>query len=127
LREKGCWQVALRKEDLVEGRAALYAFPVERARARARRAAMVTRRRRAGMSLVVLAVITATLLAGGTAPASRPGAPRAVVVHSGETLWGIAESYAPDGIDKRAYVDALVALNELSGVPRAGQRIVLPR
>jgi LysM domain len=79
------------------------------------------------MGLVVLAVVTATLLAGGTAPASRPGAPRAVVVHSGDTLWGIAERYAPDGIDKRAYVDALADLNELSGVPRAGQRIVLPR
>jgi Tfp pilus assembly protein FimV len=79
------------------------------------------------MSLVVLAVVTATLLAGGTAPASRPGAPRAVVVHAGDTLWGIAARYSPDGIDKRAYVDALVALNELSGVPRAGQRIVLPR
>jgi hypothetical protein len=49
------------------------------------------------------------------------------VVHSGDTLWGIAERYAPDGIDKRAYVDALADLNELSGVPRAGQRIVLPR
>jgi hypothetical protein len=79
------------------------------------------------MTLVVVAVVVATLLAGGTAPASRPGAPHSVVVDAGDTLWGIAERFAPGGIDRRAYVDALIELNELSGVPRAGQRIVLPR
>ena len=88
---------------------------------------MLARRRRSGTALVVLAVIVATLLAGGTAPASRPGAPRAVVVEAGDTLWGIAERYAPDGIDPRAYVDAVIELNELPGMPRAGQQIVLPR
>ena len=119
--------MALREADFVAGQAAVYRFPVERARARARRAAMLSRRRKAGMGLVVLAVVVATLLAGGTAPASRPGAPRAVVVHAGDTLWGIAEQYAPESIDPRVYVDALIALNELSGAPRAGQRIVLPR
>ena len=88
---------------------------------------MLRRRRRAGAVFVVLVVIGATLLAGGTAPASRPGAPRAVVMDAGGTLWGIAERYAPHGIDKRAYVDAVVELNALTGAPRAGQRIVLPR
>jgi nucleoid-associated protein YgaU len=119
--------VALREADFAEQTGTVYRFPVERARARARQEAMMSRRRRAGTALVTLAVIVATLLAGGTAPASRPGAPRAVVVAAGDTLWGIADRYAPDGIDRRAYVDALIEINELVGMPRAGQRIVLPR
>ena len=119
--------MALREHDLTEPWAVLYRFPVERAGARVRRSAMLARRRRALAALVVVAVVAGTLLAGGTAPASRPGAPRAVVVDAGDTLWGIADRYAPSGIDKRAYVDALVALNDLAGVARAGQRIVLPR
>ncbi|HZA40357.1 MAG TPA: LysM peptidoglycan-binding domain-containing protein [Actinomycetota bacterium] len=119
--------MAARQEEFVPYGAEVYRFPVDRARKRARKAAMLARRRRAGASLVVIAVVVATLLAGGSAPASRPGAPRAVVVESGGTLWGIAQRYAPEGIDKRAYVDAVVELNDLSGPPRAGQRIVLPR
>jgi Tfp pilus assembly protein FimV len=119
--------VALREADLIEHGAVVYHFPAEQARARARRQAMLARRRKAGMAAVVLAVVAATLLAGGTAPASRQGAPRAVVMRAGDTLWGIAERYAPERIDRRAYVDAVVALNELEGPPRAGQRIRLPR
>jgi hypothetical protein len=119
--------VAVRQEDFVRHGAEVYRFPVEPALRRARKAAMLARRRRAGAALVVVAVVIATLLAGGTAPASRPGAPRAVVVEPGGTLWGIAQRYAPEGIDKRAYVDAVIELNDLPGAPHAGQRIVLPR
>jgi nucleoid-associated protein YgaU len=49
-----------------------------------------------------------------------------VVVHSGDTLWSIAESIAPEA-DPRAVVDALQEANDLTGaglVP--GQVLVLP-
>jgi LysM domain len=71
--------------------------------------------------------VVAILLGVGTTPASRPGAPRAVVVRAGDTLWEVAARWAPDGIDRRAYVDALIELNDLSGMPVAGQMILLPR
>lgn len=72
-------------------------------------------------------IVVLTLLGGGTAPASKPGAPRTVVVRSGQTLWGLAGRYAPEGFDARAYVDAVVAINDLSGPPVVGQRLRLPR
>lgn len=88
----------------------------------------VVRRRRAGGALLA-AVLAASLLAAsprGAALASRPGAPAAVVLKPGDTLWGLAERYAPTGVDPRAYVDALIEINHLQGVPQAGQRVRLP-
>jgi LysM repeat protein len=49
-----------------------------------------------------------------------------VTVHSGETLWSIAEKYAPEQ-DPRDYLDQLVSLNNLTaGTVQPGQRIALP-
>jgi hypothetical protein len=98
---------------------------VEAGRVRRRRSAVV--RRRAALASMCGAIVILTLLGGGTAPASKPGAPRAVIVRSGQTLWGLAERYAPEGFDARAYVDAVVTLNHLSGPPVVGQRLRLPR
>jgi hypothetical protein len=84
-------------------------------------------RRRAAVTMVCVAMVVLTMLGGGTAPASRPGAPRAVVVKGGQTLWGLATRYAPEGVDTRAYVDAVIALNDLGGPPVVGQRLRLPR
>jgi Tfp pilus assembly protein FimV len=84
-------------------------------------------RRRLALGLVAASVGVATLFGGGTGVASRPGAPRAVVVESGQTVWDIARAHAPAGIDTRAYVDAVVELNDLDGAPEAGQRLRLPR
>ena len=117
--------------------AIVYKFPTEqvrraaayeRARARRRHRAQI-RRHRAGLALVALGTVVVSIFAtgpDGSAPASTPGAPRAVVVQPGQTLWGVAERYAPDGIDPRAYVDALSRLNELDGALMAGARIRLP-
>jgi Tfp pilus assembly protein FimV len=60
--------------------------------------------------------------------ASSPSAPKRVVVRPGQTLWAIAERYAPASVDPRAYVDALVEINDLdhAGV-QPGDRIRLPR
>lgn len=50
-----------------------------------------------------------------------------VTVNSGQTLWEIAEKYAP-GHDVRDAVDAIVSLNNLTeGTVQPGQRIALPK
>jgi LysM domain len=49
-------------------------------------------------------------------------------VEPGQTLWDLADRYAPDGTDLRAYVDAVVGLNDLgTRAPVAGERIKLPK
>jgi hypothetical protein len=81
-----------------------------------------------GATVVVIAGMM--LFAGGSgavSSAGSAGAPRAITIHPGQTLWSVAGRYAPDGVDPRAYVDAVLALNHLSAPPAAGQRIRLPR
>ena len=145
--------MAIRVEELVEPpEARIYRFPVEiarfpveaarplevarpcRSRASRRRAQLHRRRaiarRRAGLGAVVVALSTVMLFAGGpssVAPAGHRGAPRAVVVQPGQTLWSLAERYAGPGIDPRAYVDSILVLNGLDAPPEAGVRIRLPR
>ena len=129
-------QIAIRVEELGPGRssdARVYRFPVRdgsvrRARAARRRAVA---RRRAALGAVVVVISTMLLFAGGpasiSAASSRAGAPRAVSIRPGQTLWSLAERYAPPAVDPRAYVDAILALNHLDGPPQAGERIRLPR
>ena len=122
--------MALRSEDLAPGESRVYRFPVERARARARRAARRARFRRTLAAAAVVTVVAGTLIGGlargSTAPEAQPR--RAVVVGPGDTLWDVAERFAPDGVDPRAYVDALVRLNHLDGGSvQAGARLRLPR
>jgi Tfp pilus assembly protein FimV len=136
--------MALRREDLnpqtsgwspareafgAEG--SVVQFPTIAVRRRiARRRRVVIARRRAALAASLVILTGGFLLAGGpgaSAPASRIGAPKAVVVQAGDTLWSISSRYAPDGIDPRAYVDALEQLNHLDGAPVAGMRLKLPR
>ncbi len=137
--------MALRMEDLTHARpaaaaplgAAVYMFPTEMVRRAAARQRAVERRRhraqirrrRVGLALVAVATVIVSIFASGPdgiAPASRAGAPRAVVVQPEETLWDIAERHGSDGVDPRAYVDAISQLNELEGPLMAGVRIRLP-
>jgi hypothetical protein len=62
----------------------------------------------------------------GNALASRANAPKAVTLQAGQGLWDVAERYAAPGQDLRAYVDALVEINDLGPIPQIGERLKLP-
>ena len=50
-----------------------------------------------------------------------------ITITSGDTLWGVAETYAPDR-DPRDFIADIVALNNLSdSVVDAGMRLALPK
>lgn len=50
-----------------------------------------------------------------------------VSVRSGDTLWTLAETYAPNS-DPREWIDKVVSLNNLSSIDLvAGQRIAVPK
>jgi nucleoid-associated protein YgaU len=131
--------MAIRVEELAGPArdARIYRFPVEavrpsraelRRRAIRRRRALARRRAALGTAVVVLSL--GLLFAGGPASVSTAGdrrVPRAVVMQPGDTLWSLAERYAGDGIDPRAYVDAILAVNGLDAPPAAGVRVRLPR
>lgn len=126
--------MAIRREDLTFTEdAVLYRFPVERvrpprARVIARRHRAQVRRRRAALGLITLSIIGLTVIGGGVGGRADAGhrAPHSIVVRPGQTLWGIAERHAPDGIDPRAYVDALEVANGLDGAVTPGTRLELP-
>lgn len=127
--------MAMVREELVDGPGAVVLTfptpnrPLGRPRqVSARRRAVA--RRRLVVGVMVLLLTAALVLAtgpGGVAPASRSGAPATVTVGAGETVWDLAERYAPEGIDRRAYVDAILELNGLRGAPLAGERLKLPK
>jgi len=125
--------MAIRSEDLEgwDGDAAVLEFPVAFARRRAEvQRRVLVARRRAGVAAIVLLVVIGALLGGGTgntAPVAREGAPKKVVIQEGQTLWDVASRYAPEGVDTRAFVDAIIRLNGLEGAPQEGAKIRLPR
>lgn len=123
--------MAIRSEELMAAPGAVvYRFPTRRVRSAAARQRMHARRRRTALAAIAVGMTAVFLLAtgpGGSAPASKPTAPAAVTVRHGDTLWGLAEAYAPEGVDLRAYVDLLTEVNDLDGGLRAGMRVRLPK
>ena len=127
--------MAIRQEELFEvDEAQVVAFPTARVRARAarlaRRERMLARRRRTVGTLTVAGILFAGIFATGPIGSSEAGTHKAVkkvIVHEGDTLWCIAERYAPDSVDPRAYIDEIVALNGLEGGLAEGSRIRLPK
>jgi nucleoid-associated protein YgaU len=76
------------------------------------------RRLLAGLSVaigIVIAGITAATVLDGGADALQLVGDSSVVVRSGDTLWSIAVSVAPEE-DPRAVVDAIIEANDLQGV-----------
>lgn len=81
----------------------------------------------AAVPVVVWALAT-VLGAGGAAAEVDGGAAmfEYVTIHQGDSLWGIAESIAPNG-DPRVVIDEIIRLNGLEGaVVEPGQRLALP-
>jgi hypothetical protein len=103
--------VAARSEDLyLQPRARVYKFPP----VRARRAAI--RRRRLALGATGLVVVAASILATGPSgtTSAAPSSRSRVVVRSGHTAWDVATRHAPAHMDPRAYLDAILATNQIS-------------
>ena len=122
--------MAVRREELEQTPGRVLRFPAERAAARLKHQRLIEGRRRLAMLTAAFTVVVGVILGtttGSTAVASKPGAPRTVVLQAGDSLWSVATEFAPDGADPRAYVHALEELNELDGAARAGMQLTLPR
>ena len=85
-------------------------------------------RRRVVAAAVVGASIVGLVAVGApeSTVVSRPGAPASVTVQPGQTLWDLAERYAPIGTDPRAWSDRVARLNHLQQGPLSGSKLRLP-
>ena len=86
---------------------------------------IVNKRRFAMSSAVMLAIIIVALLLSGGKADKQTYVEDTVVVHKGDTLWGIAELYCPEGMDKREYVRAIEADNDCTANIRVGDVITV--
>ena len=68
--------------------------------------------------IIAAVAVAAVLLAGAGKP--REYSEETVTVRSGDTLWGIAEQYCPDDMDKRDYVHMLEVDNGCTSAIKAG-------
>lgn len=77
----------------------------------------------AGLSLVVtLPALSATQL-----HAAKPVTYTTVTVKSGDSLWNLADARTPAGGDVQAAVDAIIAVNHLSGAAiTPGEHLRIP-
>jgi LysM repeat protein len=83
------------------------------------------------MPLVALAglglAVTLPALAG-TVHAAPPIAYKTVTVHTGDTLWSLAERQTAAGGDIQATVDQIIGANHLAGATlKVGQHLRIPR
>lgn len=69
--------------------------------------------------IIAAVAVAAVLLAGAGKP--REYTEEVITVQSGDTLWGIADAYCPEDMDKREYIRAIEADNECGADIMAGQ------
>ena len=117
--------MALRTQDLGVDTAVVYRFPVPNRR---RSVVSPARGRGLGLALILLGVIASVLIGGGPQGQAPAGSqvPERVSLRPGETIWQVAERFAPAGVDVRAYVDAILELNGWDAPPPAPQPVLLP-
>lgn len=78
------------------------------------------------LALIAATVVAGFVVVGGVAYAGSPNPGNRIVVHSGQTLWGIAESHYP-GTSVEQAVSAIEAANHLTGAGiRPGEVLYLP-
>jgi LysM repeat protein len=121
------------------GTATVLPFPSQReardeASARARVRLEPTRRGRLLLTAVAFLLgllVAAAVLLATDLPSALAGTedqqPVTLTVEAGDTLWGYAEQYAPEGVSAQEFVSEVRSLNHLS-TPRVttGQQIELP-
>ena len=70
---------------------------------------------------IIAAVAVAAVLLAGAGKVEREYSEETVTVRSGDTLWGIADAYCPENMDKREYIRVIEADNECGADIMAGQ------
>lgn len=105
--------------------------PQPRRRAQPAAAVHLTRRGRAALLALLVAVLFGAFSLGRAAPqaasvAEAPPAAEQITVQPGESLWTVARRIAPDN-DPREVIAQIRRLNDLtSSQLRAGQQLLLP-
>lgn len=79
------------------------------------------------LGLLVAAAALLVLDLPSALAGAEPEGPAVVTVEAGDTLWGYAEQYAPEGMSEQEFVTEARTLNHLTtGRITAGQQIELP-
>jgi nucleoid-associated protein YgaU len=82
--------------------------------------------RPARLALVVATAAAGLVVVGGVAYAGSPTTNTQVVVHAGNTLWGIAASHYP-GMNVEQAISDIESANHLNGADiRPGETLTLP-
>jgi nucleoid-associated protein YgaU len=82
--------------------------------------------RPARLALVVATAAAGLVVVGGVAYAGSPTTNTRVVVHSGDTLWGVAAAHYP-GSNIEESISIIESANHLSGAAiRPGETLTLP-
>ncbi len=79
------------------------------------------------LGLLVAAAVLLTVDLPSALAGSEGEQPVTVTVEAGDSLWGYAEEYAPEGVDEQEFIAEVRAMNHLpTGRVTAGQVIELP-